>query len=307
MKIWHEKVDIALIEPDADNFNTQTERVFNTIVANLRKTKKLLSVPLIRVLKWKNKKKRIVAKYRCVDGHHRIEAYRAAGLTDPILCVVTDMGEREAASYMMGMNNLTGEPDEKRLGTLIDKMIDNMGADLEDISKETGFTPGEIDAYLAEVGADIDPLDGLEVGTPESPNKALQELDEEAWEQWTFYVNEPQGQQIHRAIDLAKKLLRVSTENPEGDALEFICSIFLKRKSHRIEDGVLFSVPVPIKKDFNDLFERWKAANPGSSMEEFVTAMMEPLDNSLPDIVEGGKRRRVSKKKAVGKMSGAKK
>lgn len=297
MKVWYEKIDPALIEPHPDNANVQTEHVFNTLTANIRE-RGMLSAPLVRVAGWKGKgKKKKAIRYQCVDGHHRIEAYRAGGGVEPILCIVTDMTDREAADHLMSMNSLTGEPDTRKLGRLIDKMLDGLGASAVEISQHTGYSPAEIDSFLEHAAEEADVFLGLEVGGGPAPAEGE---GEEEVEQWTFYVEENQGQVIHRALEQAKKLNKTESENPEADALEFVCSFFLSKKSKHLEDGVLLTVPLPVKKQFLDLWERFRAANPGKDMEDFLYALMGPLEDGLPEIAVGGKVARVEKSKALG-------
>jgi|GEM_PF-1976554 len=297
MKIWHEKIDPALIEAHPDNANEQTEHVFNTLTANIRK-RGMLSTPLVRVAEWSGKgKSRKAARYQCIDGHHRIEAYKAAGKTEPILCIVADMTDLEAAEHLMSMNSLTGEPNTRKLGALIDKMLDELGASAVEISQHTGYSPAEIDSFLEQAAEEADVFMGLEVGGGPAPAEGE---GEEEVEQWVFYVEENQGQVIHRALEQAKKLNKTESENPEADALEFVCSFFLSKKSKHLEDGVLLTVPLPVKKQFLDLWERFRAANPGKDMEDFMFALMGPLEDNLPAIAVGGKVGRVEKSKALG-------
>jgi len=286
MNIWHEKLDVALIEPHPDNANEQVEHVFNTLTANIR-SRGMLSTPLVRVVAYTGKgKNRKPSRYQCVDGHHRIEAYKAAGHTDPLLCIVTDMTDKEAAEHLMSMNNLSGEPNPKKLGALIDKMLNELGSTAVEIAQHTAYSPSEIDAFLAEAADAADAFTGLDVGGGPSPAEGEGEEDVE---QWTFYVEENQGQVIHRALEQAKKLNKTESENPEADALEFVCSFFLSKKSKNLEDGVLLTVPLPTKQQFLDLWERFRAANPGKDMEDFLYTLMGPLEETLPEIVAGGK------------------
>lgn len=222
MHAWTEKVDIALIEEDPNNFNRQSSKVFNTLVAEVRKVKTLLSVPLLRVIEWKDKAKKIPARYRIVDGHHRVNAYKAAGLTAPIFCIITDMDDKEAAKHLMSMNKLTGEPDDMLLNNLVRKMVTELHVSAEEIVAETGYTTTEVDSMLSKlelaVGTDLNP--GIGQGMGESV-----EVEEPVAFTWEFHVTAKQNMEIDKAYRLAVELIE---DTSDSKVLAFICKEFME-------------------------------------------------------------------------------
>jgi len=218
------ELDPKTIVEDPDNFNRQDEHTFHTLVNNIKKEGQLASVPLVRKTFDEDGDH---DGYMCVDGHHRIKAYLAAGLDAPIRCLVTDMDAATAKQWMMAMNKLTGDDDDILLGSLIADLMKD-GVDLEEIAENTGYRQGELDVLLEGIDRDID------VGELDTDTLELDEdvLGAEAsggggWMDLAFYLSESQYTVVKQALDVVIESFGDEVDNPSGNALELVCADFL--------------------------------------------------------------------------------
>ncbi len=101
---------------------------------------------------------------RIIDGHHRVRAARAAGLTE-VPAGIVECTDEEARVLQLGMNRLRGEVDLAIVATNIAALV-SAGLGAEDLVL-TGFSTQELDALLAAAAPDNagdNPLSGGVLG-----------------------------------------------------------------------------------------------------------------------------------------------
>ena len=89
--------------------------------------------------------------YTVIDGYHRVEAAKEAGL-ESIPCVVIEVDEADAKSIQIGMNRMRGELDLAKVGQAMEELIEE-GWGLTDLEL-TGFDAKEIETLLDAVRSD---------------------------------------------------------------------------------------------------------------------------------------------------------
>jgi len=137
MKI--KELDIENIKPNTWNPNRIYQDKFDILVNHIQKGG--MKQPIL-VRKKEN-------YYEIIDGFHRYEASKIAGLKK-INCVIIDVNEKEAQKITLSMNKLRGENDPQRLEELIKIIIED--EDLTEILDDIGYTKLEIHNILNKDG-----------------------------------------------------------------------------------------------------------------------------------------------------------
>lgn len=114
-------LELALVKPSDCLGQDVNARYFsadkmNQLVANVKGTGALESVPLVY------RDEKLSEKYRIISGHHRIDAAKAAGLQLILVMVAEPKTVDEIVSKQLSHNSLVGEDDKAILAQLFDSI-----------------------------------------------------------------------------------------------------------------------------------------------------------------------------------------
>lgn len=219
------QIDPSEIILNENNPNVMDAKEYNALVRAIKGDGKLSSLPLCRKSK---------GKVYMVDGHHRLQAYLEAGLTEPLDVILMDLSDKEAKLRGLGMNNIHGRPDEALLGELLEELKTEYP--LDELSALTAYTEDYIEDLINNTEEDVDiPLatdvDG-ELGDlndiPSSKDKFVT---------LRFRVAADAADVINKGIAVAIKELHPDAKNPSGQALELIIGDYLAGAKKEGEEG----------------------------------------------------------------------
>lgn len=138
--------ELALVSPNqcrAAKLNARymDQKTMDSLVANLKKDKRLESVPLV----FRTKE----GALRIISGHHRIEAASKAGIEKILVMVTRVKNKDDAIAKQLSHNAIVGKDDEVTLLKLFEmigevdlKLYSGIGDSLKDIGIETlSFRP----------------------------------------------------------------------------------------------------------------------------------------------------------------------
>ncbi len=74
-------------------------------------------------------------RFQILDGHHRVEAVRRAGL-DAARCVVWDVDDEQALLLLATLNRLQGQDDPHKRAKLIETLRSSRGVELAKLARE---------------------------------------------------------------------------------------------------------------------------------------------------------------------------
>lgn len=163
-----QELPIDQLEEDPDNANAMSEEHFAALVEVVGRVGMLQPV-LVRkpdVMPRPPAK----PKYKIIDGHHRVRAARAAGLT-AVACVIATSDVASAKILQLGMNRLRGEMDLAGVARVFESLhADGFGIDELAL---TGFGASEISDLLDSLQErnEEDILDGALGGTDDASNE----------------------------------------------------------------------------------------------------------------------------------------
>jgi len=198
-----------------NNPNVMDAKEYNALVRAVKGDGKLSSLPLCR---------RSKGKIYMVDGHHRLQAYLEAGLTEPIDVILMDLSDKEAKLRGLGMNNIHGRPDEALLGELLEELKHDYP--LDELSALTAFTEDYIEDLINNTEEDVDiPLATEVDGDLGDLNDISPTKDK--FVTLRFRVSSDAADVINKGIAVAIKELHPDAKNPSGQALEYLVADFL--------------------------------------------------------------------------------
>lgn len=130
-----------------------------------------------------------------IGGHQRLNILLAAGETETN-AVIVDMDEAQAKAICTALNKLDGEWDNGRVADLLQELIE-AGEGLT----STGFTKGEIDDLLGEIGEELGEGDPPSLGKKDEDGDGIKclvgdfsfKLTEEEFEDLIADVREDVG------------------------------------------------------------------------------------------------------------------
>lgn len=215
-------MDLALIDPAPRNANVMDARTLALLTEALTESRKRgedMRQPLLVRPKADGK------RYEVVDGHHRLEAARAAGYTQ-VTVVSVDMTDEEAARAAVTMNKLRGELDLGVVGEIFAGLADD-GVDPA-LLAATGFTEEEVDALIR--AATDPPDDELPPEMDPAPKRADDELGK-TWELEVQFADRKDRDRVRRVArklgegDPATGLLRLVELEGDGDDLAALLEV----------------------------------------------------------------------------------
>jgi DNA modification methylase len=109
------EVAVAELRPNPWNPNVVPEHRLQALARTVRRDGQLLSVPLVRPVE---------GGYEIVDGEHRWEAAKAAGV-ERMTVLVVEASDQEARARTVAMNQIHGEPDPARQAALLAELARN--------------------------------------------------------------------------------------------------------------------------------------------------------------------------------------
>lgn len=149
-------------------------------------------------------------KVEIIDGHHRVESARLAGLTK-LPAIIIKCDDKKAAQLSISMNRLRGDLDLGEVSILFDE-LHVAGVSAEDLAM-TGFTPIEVEALLDAAQKSVDEdMPAAFDKAPESPSTSP--------EAFTLELEFTDKKEMGRA---KRKLQKIAGQDmPLGDALLII-------------------------------------------------------------------------------------
>ena len=158
--------------------------------------------------------------YQIVDGYHRWVIFKE--LKQPTIpAYVLNVDEKTAKILTNTLNYLRGRPDEKKYGELISDLINNQGADLEELAGLLPEDRDELVDLLSESNAGLEALMLLEEEeTKKNKEKVKEKTDDNIWLDLTFRVSKAQAEVIEKELSRVEATLK--GKNRRGRALEFV-------------------------------------------------------------------------------------
>jgi ParB-like chromosome segregation protein Spo0J len=150
------RVMLDELVPSPINANVMSADVYERLVSSIKELGPDLQPPLVRM--------REDGRYDIVDGHHRIDAARAAGMHD-LLVIIVDLSDEESKVLQLGMNRMRGELDLGLASTMIGELVE-LGTPM-DVLMLAGFGEEELSALLAATRDD--PPEPTVLPEPEAP------------------------------------------------------------------------------------------------------------------------------------------
>lgn len=144
-------VHVDKLRPNPWNYNTQGDRTFGKLVSAIRRLG--FTKPIIV------RSNPGVTPFEIVDGEHRWRAAKLIGMTEvPVvdlggLDVVPDV---RAKQLTIALNELSGTPDDARLGDLLRDVVKDVNID--ELVDVLPFSASEIDAYVSVIDFSFDKL-----------------------------------------------------------------------------------------------------------------------------------------------------
>jgi ParB-like chromosome segregation protein Spo0J len=114
--------------------------VFTRLVENVKKDKRLESVPLVHKLL--NEQGNWTGKYGIISGHHRVEAAKEANLTSILVMIATTQGRDEITSKQLSHNALVGVDDQQILQEMFESIKDleaKIASGLNDVIEKVDY------------------------------------------------------------------------------------------------------------------------------------------------------------------------
>lgn len=145
-----------------------------------------------------------------IVGHTRLKAAKKLGM-DEVPVIIADMTEEQARAYRL-VDNKTNELSEW---------------DMEALRLEIDGLEADLAAFGFDLEADLKQFDVNGIEAPELPDG-----DRAPFRQVTFTLHDDQYGRLEEAMHLAKKQgggTSSINENSNGNALAFICEVFLGR------------------------------------------------------------------------------
>jgi ParB-like nuclease domain len=145
------------------NANKMAPEVYERLVAAMKRLGQLLQPPLVRSAFDRP------GCYEIIDGHHRVQAARDAGLLSLLCVVCDDLSNEEVRMLALGMNRVRGEIDLSIASTVLIGMPDYVTRDVLDLA---GFSDDELTALL-EAGSPDEPEPAMEPDPTPAPGAKL--------------------------------------------------------------------------------------------------------------------------------------
>lgn len=146
------------LRPNTWNYNTQSETVFNKLVASMRRHGFVKRITTRQVPG--------VPGYEIVDGEHRWRAAQLLGITDVHIDDLGAVEDAKAKELTILLNELGGRPDDVRLGDLLREI--NEATPIEKLIEIMPFSPSELDTYMGAMSFDLASLSGADTRPPEA-------------------------------------------------------------------------------------------------------------------------------------------
>lgn len=164
-------VDVTILLPDPKNTNVMPEPVYRQLVANIRDPAIGFLQP-IAARPETDGRGGYTGRFYIVDGHHRVQAAREAGLTSVPVVSKDGMDASFASLVSVSMNNLHGQPDMEAIVAMFKDLHLNEGFAISDMTF-TGFDEAAISKAIQLTMANPDmemPQNGgaTEGGNPEA-------------------------------------------------------------------------------------------------------------------------------------------
>lgn len=146
------------LRPNPWNYNTQSETVFNKLVASMRRHGFVKRITVRTVPG--------VDGYEIVDGEHRWRAAQLLGLTEVHIDSLGNLEDGKAKELTILLNELGGRPDDVRLGDLLREI--NADVPIEKLVEVMPFSASELDTYMGAMSFDLASLSGADTRPPEA-------------------------------------------------------------------------------------------------------------------------------------------
>lgn len=150
-----------------------------------------------------------------IGGHQRLNVLLAAGETETC-AVVVDMDEAQAKALCTALNKLDGEWDNGRVADLLQELIE-AGEGLT----STGFTKGEIDDLLGEIGEELGEDDPPSLGKKDEEGAGIKCLVGD----FSFKLTEEEFEDL--IADVREDV---------GFTQELVCAELKRRLFHEVQD-----------------------------------------------------------------------
>lgn len=203
------------LRPNTWNYNTQSEPVFNKLVASMRRHGFVKRITT----------RQVPGKpgFEIVDGEHRWRAAQLLGITEVHIDDLGELPDNAAKELTILLNELGGRPDDVRLGDLLREI--NESVSLPELVAVMPFSASELDTYMGAMSFDLASLSGADTRPPESeeerdasPMKSSKKVVVVRWGGLQAY-------DVEKAIELAKASTGLaSTEDAVFHALRFYLS-----------------------------------------------------------------------------------
>lgn len=147
------------------NPNAMSKAEYAGLVEAIREAGTLLQPVLVRLIETREANR---WRYEVVDGEHRAQACREAGV-EPVECVVAfGMTDAQARAYRIGMNKRRGALDARKVGEEV-RLIASGEELAADILAVIGFARDELDAILSASASVEELLGGADRAGEEDP------------------------------------------------------------------------------------------------------------------------------------------
>lgn len=235
------RVEIVTLDPACVIFNPKNAQVmeareYAALVAQVKRDKRLMSVPIVREQK---------GKFYCVDGEHRLRAAVETHLKGVECMVAYGMTEAEANTRMLAMNKIHGEAQPELLGKLFMELEQTY--DRDQLAELTAYKTEDIDSLIDLAKTSEEDIEKVGRGTaPKTPTEPPKEENpgeepsggNEVWSEYKFFVSPTQAKVIDQAFKRIMDTFPEGARNPWGNALEMMAADFLAGAPKEQEDEV---------------------------------------------------------------------